>query len=108
MLAAEVHVDQPFVDLMHAVLQAGGDAQLVALDRQDQRRLHLERDLDVVELHQAAQRGDDDRARPGQAHLARDRGLVADGEVPVVQRHAGARQYSTNRLMVALTSRMPP
>ena len=51
--------------------------QLLLLDEQHERWLHLERELDVVELHQAAQRGDDDRAGAGEADLPRNRRLVA-------------------------------
>jgi len=84
-LAVEVHVDQAFVHLDHAVLQAGRDPQLLSLHRQHQRRLYPARDLDAVELRQAAERGHDDRAGAGQPDLPGDVGLVADGEIPLVK-----------------------
>ena len=55
--------------------------------QQDERRLRFDRNLHVVEVHQAAQRRHDDGARAGKAHLARNRGLVPHREVPVVQPH---------------------
>ncbi len=88
-LPAEVHIDQNLVRLRHAILQARRHVQLVALHRQHERRLHHQRNLDVVEVHQAPQRGRDDGARSGQANLARDVGVVSDGKVLIVERHAG-------------------
>src|SRR5438552_154318 len=49
-LAAEIHRDETLVDLDHAVLQAGGDAQLLALDGEHEARLHRKRHLYAVEL----------------------------------------------------------
>jgi hypothetical protein len=40
----------------------------------------------AIELHQTAQRGDDDRARAGEADLPRNRRLVSDRESPIVKR----------------------
>ena len=84
-IPVEIHVDQALVGLHHAVLQPGRDPQLLGLDRQYQRRLYLKRNRDLVELHQAAERGRDDRAGAGQADLSGDVGLVADREILVVQ-----------------------
>jgi hypothetical protein len=80
-LDPEVHGDEPLVDLDDAVLKPGRDGELLLLDGEDEGGLGGERDGDVVELHQAAQGGHDDRAGSGQADLPRDRGLVADREV---------------------------
>ena len=85
LLPREVHVDQPLVDLDHAVLEPGGDAQLVGLHRQDQGRLDALGDFDPVKFHQAAEGGHDDRARAGQPDLPWDVALVADREVSIVE-----------------------
>ena len=53
--------------------------------------LHLQRESDVVELHQAAQGGDDDRARAGEADLPRNRRLVAHREIAIVKRQPSRR-----------------
>ena len=89
MLRAEVHVHQPLVGLRDPILQSRRHAQLVALDRQHQRWLDHQRHVHGVELHETTQRGGDDRARPRQADLARDVGVIADREVLIVQRHTG-------------------
>jgi hypothetical protein len=48
--------------------------------------LRLDRNLEVVERHQAPQRGDDDGAGAGEADLPRNRGVVPDGELAIVER----------------------
>src|SRR6266540_2892570 len=85
-LAAEIHVQQPFMHLNDAILQTGANPQLVALDRKHQRRLRVGWDVRIVELHQTAQRRDDDGARPGEANLLRDVRRVTNREVAIVER----------------------
>ena len=46
----EVHGHQPAVGLGHAVLQAGGDPELLGLHREGEAREQLAPDLDIVEL----------------------------------------------------------
>src|SRR4029450_8478693 len=84
-LGGEVHVNQPFVDLNNAVLQPGGDAQLVGPHGEGQLPLDLARDGHAVEVHQTAEGGDDDGAGAGQADLPRNVAVIADGEVALVQ-----------------------
>ena len=79
--AVEVHVNQAFVHLHHAVLQPGGDVQLLRLDAQRERRLLRLGQLDFVKPHQRPQRGDDDCARPAEADEPRDVGGVGKREV---------------------------
>ncbi len=85
-LLGEIHVHQAFVNLDHPILQSGRNSQLLLLHRQHQGRLHLPRDLDSVEFHQAPQRGHNDRAGAGKSHLPGNAALIADREVPLVKR----------------------
>src|SRR2546430_3046721 len=55
-------------------------------DHQNERRLHLDRQLPVVELHQAAQPGNDQRAEADEADGPWNRLLVAPVEVPLRKR----------------------
>ena len=79
--AVEVHVNQALVHLHHAVLQPGGDVQLLRLHAQRQRRLLRLGQVDFVKPHQRPQRGDDDRARPAEADEPRDICGVGEREV---------------------------
>ena len=74
---------QAAVGLHDAVLQAGGDAELLGLDRQREGRQLRLGDRRAREVGERAQRGDDERARSAQAEPARDRRAVADGDAGV-------------------------
>ena len=84
----EVHEDESVVDLDHAVLEAAVDAQLLALRLQADRRLVLERNRHLVELHQRLQHRGADRRGAGEADETRDVDAVLDREVALRKRDA--------------------
>ena len=91
-------VARTIVDLDHAVLQAGGDAELLLLGRADDVRQLRLRDRDAVERHERAIGGRDDRGGARHADEARDRGLGADREVAAVERDAVLLGVGVERL----------
>ena len=88
LLFVEVHVDHALVRLNDAVLQPGGNVKLLHLDRQNQRRQQIRRDVYIVELHQRPHGCGDNGAGTRHADLSRDFGFVTNREVAIVQRLA--------------------
>jgi hypothetical protein len=87
---AEIHERDASVRLGDAVLEPGGDAQIVDLDRQRERGELVGRELEAMMLAEGAQGRDHDRARAAETDAARDRGrpvdvhrLVCGFQVPV-------------------------
>ena len=78
-VGVELHVDHRIGALHQAVLEPGGDPEVLGLGRQrhDRQRIRRER-LEAGVPGDRPQRGDDDRARPGQADRPGDRGVDAD------------------------------
>ena len=88
LLFVEVHVDHAFVRLNDAVLQPGGNVKFLHLNRQNQRRQQIRRDVYIIELHQRPHGCGDNGAGTRHADLSGDFGFVTNREVALVQRLA--------------------
>mmetsp|Transcript_96634 Transcript_96634/g.277504 ORF Transcript_96634/g.277504 Transcript_96634/m.277504 type:complete len:287 (-) Transcript_96634:679-1539(-) len=82
-LCIEVHEDQAFVHLHHAILQTGLDADLL-LHREDKGRLLLQRNVirgEVVEFHEGLEQRSHNRAAACKTNLARNVRVIPRREV---------------------------
>ena len=77
----EIHVNRRLIDLRHAVLKSGFDAELVELDGQHEVGEDRLRNFDLEEADHGAHGGRDDRGGPRHAEAVRDVRLIAQREV---------------------------
>lgn len=84
-LFVKVHVDRCLVDLRHAVLKSGFDAEFVELDGQHQIRQYRFRDFDLEEADHGAHGSRDDGGGARHPEAVRNVRLVAQREVVVAE-----------------------
>ena len=98
MFLVEIHVNRRFVDLRHAILESGLDAEFVELDRQHKIGKDRLRDFDLEEADHGPHGGSDDSGGPGHSEAVRDIRLVAEREVVVAERDVRIPAVGVERL----------
>ncbi len=84
----EVHVYESAIDLGHAILESGGDAEFFGFDGEDEIGEFGVGYGDIVAFHETTQAGGDDGAGACESDLVGDIGGVVQGKVAVVERIA--------------------